>query len=84
MYNNYTTDKEMADETKMMSKKDKKAYGDYNKKMMAEHDVKLLAEAGEIKNDKNADRKPELANECKEDHIPEMGSFIPTPPAPFE
>lgn len=51
MYNNYMSDGEMESETKKMSKKDKTAYGSYDKKMMAEHDVKLLAEAGEIKAD---------------------------------
>ena len=36
-----------------MSDEDKKMYGSYEKKEMAEHDVQTLAEAGEIKMDKD-------------------------------
>lgn len=55
MYNNsmsYMSPEEMKKETKMMSAADKKMYGDYETKMMAEHDVETLAEAGEIRMDK--------------------------------
>lgn len=39
-------------ESEKMSKEDKKMYGDYEGKMKAEYDVKTMAEAGEIKKDK--------------------------------
>lgn len=45
-------DDENKKETDNMSSEDKKMYGDYDGKMKAEHDVKTMAEAGEIQHDK--------------------------------
>jgi hypothetical protein len=50
-YNSYMGDEENEAETDKMSKEDKKMYGDYDMKMRAEHDVSVMAEAGEIKKD---------------------------------
>ena len=55
----YIGDDENDEKTKEMPKEDKKAYGDYKGKMMAEHDVKTLVEAGEIK--KDSERKKRAA-----------------------
>ncbi len=47
----YYSDDEMEEKDSNMSKEDKKMYGDYKTQMMAEHDVKILVKAGEIRKD---------------------------------
>lgn len=60
-------------ETKNMSAADKKSYGDYNGKMMAEHDVQTMMDAEAIKKDKPRLRK---AMHCAKMKREEMNNVI--------
>jgi hypothetical protein len=64
---------ENSHETKKMSAADKKAYGDYNAKMMAEHDVETMMSAEAIKKDKPRLRK---AMHCAKMKREEMNNVI--------
>ena len=53
----YMSKDETKEENKKMSKGEKKVYGDYNGKMMAEYDLEVLTEAGAIRKNPKRLRK---------------------------
>ncbi len=53
----YMCDEKNEEQSKEMSKEDKKMYGDYKGQKMAEEDVKTLVEAGEIRADSDRLKK---------------------------
>lgn len=62
-----------AEETKKMSAADKKAYKDYEGKERAEHDVKILAEAGEIRKDS---KRLKMAVRCAMEKSENLKSIV--------
>jgi len=71
MYENmpYYSDEELDEKTEAMSDEDRNAYGDYKSYMKAKGDVRCLAEAQEIRDDKERLKKAVHCAKTQKKHL---------------